>query len=119
MGTYVSNRGTDKLTRISDKIYCCRSGSAADTQAIAEIVSSHMDILSLTLDQAPRVNVAAATTRELIYNYRDSLMAGMMVAGWDEQNGGQVYSLPIGGMLVRQKVALGGSGSTYIWGHMD
>lgn len=38
-GTYVSNRVTDKLTRISDKIYCCRSGSAADTQAIADIVA--------------------------------------------------------------------------------
>lgn len=38
-GTYVANRVTDKLTRISDKIYCCRSGSAADTQAIADIVS--------------------------------------------------------------------------------
>lgn len=38
-GTYVSNRVTDKLTRITDKIYCCRSGSAADTQAIADIVA--------------------------------------------------------------------------------
>lgn len=38
LGTYVSNRFTDKLTRITDKIYCCRSGSAADTQAIADIV---------------------------------------------------------------------------------
>lgn len=37
-GAYVANRVTDKLTRISDKIYCCRSGSAADTQAIADIV---------------------------------------------------------------------------------
>ena len=26
-----ANRVTDKLTHISDRIYCCRSGSAADT----------------------------------------------------------------------------------------
>lgn len=38
-GTYVTNRVTDKLTEITDRIYCCRSGSAADTQAIADIVS--------------------------------------------------------------------------------
>lgn len=37
-GTYVANRFTDKLTRVTDKVYCCRSGSAADTQAIANIV---------------------------------------------------------------------------------
>lgn len=31
----------------------------------------------------------------------------------------QVFTIPLGGMLTRQPVALGGSGSTYIWGHMD
>lgn len=31
-GTYVANRVSDKLTKLHDKIYCCRSGSAADTQ---------------------------------------------------------------------------------------
>lgn len=36
---YVANRVSDKLTRITDQIYCCRSGSAADTQAVADIVS--------------------------------------------------------------------------------
>ena len=32
---YVANRVTDKLTPVMDRIYCCRSGSAIDTQAIA------------------------------------------------------------------------------------
>lgn len=31
-GSYVANRVTDKLTKLSDHIYVCRSGSAADTQ---------------------------------------------------------------------------------------
>ncbi|XP_038565766.1 proteasome subunit beta type-6-like [Micropterus salmoides] len=31
----------------------------------------------------------------------------------------QVYCVPIGGMLVRQPVSVGGSGSTYIYGFMD
>lgn len=46
-GTYVSNRVTDKLTKISDKIYCCRSGSAADTQAIADIVAYSLNFNEL------------------------------------------------------------------------
>lgn len=40
---YIANRFTDKLTKITDKIYCCRSGSAADTQAIADIVNYHLE----------------------------------------------------------------------------
>ena len=31
----------------------------------------------------------------------------------------QVYSIPLGGMYVRQPFAIGGSGSTYIYGYCD
>ena len=31
----------------------------------------------------------------------------------------QVYSVPIGGMCVRQPVSIGGSGSTYVYGYVD
>lgn len=41
---YIANRVTDKLTKVCDNIYCCRSGSAADTQAITDIVSYYMDL---------------------------------------------------------------------------
>jgi 20S proteasome subunit beta 1 len=37
---------TDKLTYVHDRIYCCRSGSAADTQAIADVV--HMALQQFT-----------------------------------------------------------------------
>jgi 20S proteasome alpha/beta subunit len=43
-GDYVSNRVSDKLTKVHDRIYCARSGSAADTQAISDIVSYYLDI---------------------------------------------------------------------------
>jgi 20S proteasome subunit beta 1 len=35
-GNYVSNRASDKITSLSDNAYMLRSGSAADTQAIAD-----------------------------------------------------------------------------------
>ena len=38
MGSYIANRVTDKLTPITERVFCCRSGSAADTQAVADIV---------------------------------------------------------------------------------
>jgi 20S proteasome subunit beta 1 len=37
-GTYVANRVSDKLVQLSEYIYCCRSGSAADTQALTDYV---------------------------------------------------------------------------------
>ncbi|XP_018332959.1 proteasome subunit beta type-6 [Agrilus planipennis] len=118
-GAYIANRYADKLTKITDHIYCCRSGSSADTQAIVDVVVYNLNFHATELGEAPLVESGAAVCKELCYNYRDSLMAGLIVAGWDRKKGGQVYSIPIGGMCVRQPVSIGGSGSTYVYGYVD
>ena len=41
-GSYIANRVSDKITYVSDSIYVCRSGSAADTQAIADILRMYL-----------------------------------------------------------------------------
>lgn len=46
-------------------------------------------------------------------------MAGLIIAGWDPINGGSVYSIPLGGACVKQNFAIGGSGSTFIYGWVD
>nr|XP_057942492.1 proteasome subunit beta type-6 [Doryrhamphus excisus] len=118
-GAYIANRVTDKLTPIHDRIFCCRSGSAADTQAIADVVAYQLGFHSIELDEPPLVETAANLFKASCYRYREELMAGILVAGWDKRKGGQVYCVPIGGMLVRQPVSVGGSGSSYIYGFMD
>jgi 20S proteasome subunit beta 1 len=47
-GSSIANRVTDKLTQVYDKIWCCRSGSAADTQAINDIVQYYLSIYAYT-----------------------------------------------------------------------
>lgn len=42
------------------------------------------------MGEEPLVETAARIFRELCYNYRDTLTAGIIVAGWDNQKGGQV-----------------------------
>ncbi|XP_066915582.1 proteasome subunit beta type-6-like [Clytia hemisphaerica] len=118
-GSYVANRVTDKLTPVTSHIYCCRSGSAADTQAIADKIRYELDAYCLERGIKASVKEAANLFKNACYEQRDSASAGIICAGWDERNGGQVYSIPIGGMLVRQPFTIGGSGSTYLYGHCD
>lgn len=73
----------------------------------------------IELGQEPLVNTAANIFKELCYNYRDSLTAGIIVAGYDGRRGGQVYNIPLGGMFQRQSLSIGGSGSTYVYGYVD
>ncbi len=55
---------------------------------------------------------------QMNYQYKQ-LIGAMIVAGWDKENGGQVYGCPIGGTLVQENWTTDGSGSTYIWGYLD
>jgi hypothetical protein len=55
----------------------------------------------------------------ICYNNKDQLMAGMICAGWDPVEGGTLYAIPLGGACVKMPFAIGGSGSTYIYGHVD
>ncbi|KAJ3370901.1 Proteasome subunit beta type-1 [Allomyces arbusculus] len=118
-GSYIANRVTDKLTEVHDRIYCCRSGSAADTQAVADIVHYYCQMYSVQNGEAPSVKVAAAMFQQLCYTNKDALSAGIIVAGWDKYNAGSVYSISLGGSMHRQGFAIGGSGSTYIYGYCD
>ncbi|THD18499.1 Proteasome subunit beta type [Fasciola gigantica] len=117
--TYVVNRVTDKLTPLAKNIFCCRSGSAADTQKVADIVRYQLDFHRVQMNREPTVLEAAVACRSICYSYRDDLTVGLFVAGWDEVLGGQIYSIPLGGMLIRQPAVTGGSGSTYIYGYFD
>lgn len=65
------------------------------------------------------VFLAASLFRKLCYENKNALMAGIICAGWDPVHGGQVFSIPLGGSLVKQPFAIGGSGSTYIYGWVD
>lgn len=120
-GTYIANRVSDKLTQIHDTIYCCRLGSAADTQAVADIVKYHLQVYSSQLPpgEKPSTAIAANVFQELCYNNKDNLTAGIICAGYDKKNKGSVYSIPIGGLIHKQEYAIAGSGLTFVYGWCD
>jgi 20S proteasome subunit beta 1 len=47
------------------------------------------------------------------------LSAGIILAGYDDKSGGEVYSIPLGGSLHKAEYAIAGSGSSYIYGFCD
>jgi 20S proteasome subunit beta 1 len=69
--------------------------------------------------ESPLVNTAAYLAKSIVYNNKEQLMASLIVAGWDKQKGGQVYIVPIGGMIARKSIHISGSGSIYAMGYLD
>ena len=72
-GSYIANRVTDKLTRVHDTIWCCRSGSAADTQAVADIVQYQLGLFAMTNGKPPMTQTAASIFQEICYANKDRL----------------------------------------------
>lgn len=54
------------------------------------------------------MRTAATLFRQICYNNKDFLQAGIIVAGWDKYTGGSVYNIPLGGSIHKQPFAIGG-----------
>ena len=100
-GTYIAVRVADKITQVHDRIWICRSGSAADTQALTDYIRHYLGQLAVETGRAPTVKTAAHLMRRLIYENKDNLMAGVIVGGWDSVEGGSVYNIPLGGTMMK------------------
>ena len=94
---------------------------AADTQAVHRHVCQMVDELSAQRGLPGEIDVhsAANMVSQVSYSNKDMLQAGMIVAGWDAKHGGQVYAIPLGGTLLQVPLAMGGSGSNYVYAWAD
>lgn len=83
-GAYIANRVTDKLTKVHDTIWCCRSGSAADTQAVADIVQYQLGLFAMQSGKPPTTQTAAAVFQEICYANKDRLsyVAAISLSLW-------------------------------------
>ena len=94
-GTYIANRVSDKVSALHDKIFMCRSGSAADTQAVSDYVRHYLASHAIEVGAPPLVKTAASLAKRICYTNKEQLLAGVIVAGYDEVDGGAVYGRPL------------------------
>ncbi|KAF6167324.1 hypothetical protein GIB67_043185 [Kingdonia uniflora] len=118
-GMYVANRASDKITQLTDNIYLCRSGSAADSQAVSDYARLSLELHEIQQGRPATVKAASNIVRNLSYNNKNRLQTGMIVGGWDKYEGGKIYAVPLGGTIIEQPFAIGGSGSSYLYGFFD
>lgn len=97
----------------------CRSGSAADTQYIADTVRHQL----LRRKVMQHTSSSIADVAHLIRNYlrNNDLQASLICAGYDHvRDNGVIYSIDLGGTIMEQPIwACNGSGSGYIMGYID
>ena len=100
-----------------EHIVALRSGLAGQSQQTVHklrfLIDSHVN----EQGKLPHVKTAARLLQKQMYE--KSLEIGCIVAGWDPYEGGQVYSINLGGACIMRDYVLGGSGSGFIYGYVD
>lgn len=72
------------------------------------MVHYHAQVYTSVYGGPPPVATIAALFEKLCYENKDQLSAGIIVGGWDKENGGSVYNIPLGGGMFQQPWAIGG-----------
>lgn len=110
-----------QVNAVSTKSTCCicRSGSAADTQYIADTVRHQLLRRKLMHHSSCSVSNVANLLKNYLHN--NDLQASLICAGFDHVRGeGVIFSIDLGGTCMEQsEYACNGSGSGYILGHID
>lgn len=117
-GSLISNKISDKISYLSEKIVCCRSGSAADTQSAINFIRSLILQNLLVSKTTPKVRMISQILRNFCHQEGD-LSVGFICAGWDSSHGYQLYSISMGGCIFKQPLIMVGSGSIFIQGFCD
>jgi 20S proteasome subunit beta 1 len=97
-----------------------RSGSAADTQHLVEHLSLELFEMSGNGEKLDCIKTAAHILSSICFENKGDMSTSLLVAGWDDVRGLQLYTISQGGSLIPSKsYALSGSGSSYVYGWCD
>jgi len=119
-GTMVSHRYAHKIVAVTTGTVIARSGSAADTQQLADAARRLNEMRSIEYGMPLTVSQTAHWLRHQVYGEHGGAgVVSLLVAGYDDKP--RIFSItPSGALLEEQGIfAVSGSGSTFILGHLD
>merc|ERR1711865_704425 len=70
-GDTVADKNCEKIHYIAPNIYCCGAGTAADTEAVTGMVSSHMELHRLGTNRQSRVVTALSLLKSHLFKYQE------------------------------------------------
>ena len=68
--TIVADKNCEKIHYIAPNIYCCGAGTAADTEATTQLISSQIELHALNTGRKPRVATANRMLKQMLFRYQ-------------------------------------------------
>ncbi|KAL4739630.1 nucleophile aminohydrolase [Aspergillus similis] len=109
-GPIVADKNCEKLHYIAPKIWCAGAGTAADTEFTTALISSNIELHSLSTGRAPRVITCMTMLKQHLFRYQGYIGAYLVVAGVDPTGIG-LYTVHAHGSTDKLPYVTMGSGS--------
>lgn len=82
-GPIVADKNCEKIHFMAPNIYCCGAGTAADTEAVTDMVSSHLKLHRYHTGRESRVVTALTLLKSHLFNYQGHVSAALVLGGVD------------------------------------
>jgi 20S proteasome alpha/beta subunit len=91
-GTVVADKNCEKIHPITDKIFCCGAGTAADCEMVTGMVASTMKLHQYATGRPSRVVTVKTILSQHLFKYQGHIGAALVLGGVD-LNGPHLYSV--------------------------
>ncbi|XP_068639696.1 proteasome subunit beta type-7-B-like [Aristolochia californica] len=82
-GPIVCDKNCEKIHYMAPNIYCCGAGTAADTEAVTEMVSSQLQLHRYATGRESRVVTALTLLKSHLFSYQGHVSAALVLGGVD------------------------------------
>ena len=109
-GSTVADKNCEKIHFIASNIYCCGAGTAADTEAVTNMVSAQLELHRYGTGRKARVITAMTMLKQHLFKYQGHVSAALVLGGFD-LNGPHLFTVYPHGSTDALPFATMGSGS--------
>ncbi|KAF3320041.1 hypothetical protein FCM35_KLT21742 [Carex littledalei] len=113
-GPIVADKNCEKIHFMSPNIYCCGAGTAADTEAVTDMVSSQLQLHRYATGRESRVVTALTLLKSHLFNYQGHVSAALVLGGVDV-TGPHLHTVYPHGSTDTLPFATMGSGLTFTY----
>ncbi|XP_026404302.1 proteasome subunit beta type-7-B-like [Papaver somniferum] len=82
-GSIVCDKNCEKIHYMAPNIYCCGAGTAADTEAVTDMVSSQLNLHRYATGRQSRVVTALTLLKTHLFSYQGHVSAALVLGGVD------------------------------------
>ncbi|GAX75388.1 hypothetical protein CEUSTIGMA_g2832.t1 [Chlamydomonas eustigma] len=109
-GSTVADKNCEKIHYIASNIYCCGAGTAADTEAVTNMVSAQLELHRYATGRKARVITSLTMLKQHLFQYQGHVSAALVLGGYD-LNGPHLFTVYPHGSTDALPFATMGSGS--------